>query len=419
MIKTVITLAVIFILILCIGFFTSSETAFLSLSRLKVRSMLEEKKRNARLISRLKANMQRLLTTVLIGTNFLNALVSAVATALVQEIFGGGGVGYQTFIIAFFITTFGQIIPKTIAFFNPERTASFASVGLYLLEIIFFPVVFIFESVSSFIVWIVKKIIKPSDSIVTEEELKALIDVGEKEGTIEKGESRMLNKLIKFNDLSVNQIMKHRSFLSMVDQTADYETVKKEFLRSKFSTIPVYKDTKENIVGVINYKKLLGTIEQNHRGKNFALSVMNEVEYIPGTLSVLELLQKFRKDEYKFAVVLDEQGQAEGIATMEDVMRVVFGRMTDENNWNDLPAEEKIKLVSINTFIVPGELKLADVNEILELNLSSDEMTTIGGWLLEQFGFLPTSGTVFKKDNIIFTAEDVSMRRIVSVRIQK
>jgi putative hemolysin len=104
---------------------------------------------------------------------------------------------------------------------------------------------------------------------------------------------------------------------------------------------------------------------------------------------------------------------------MEDVMRVVFGRMTDENNWNDLPAEEKIKLVSINTFIVPGELKLADVNEILELNLSSDEMTTIGGWLLEQFGFLPTSGTVFKKDNIIFTAEDVSMRRIVSVRIQK
>lgn len=414
----VVTLIIIAVLVICVGFFSSSETAFLSLSKLKVRTLVEQKKPNAKLVSKLKNNMERLLTTVLVGTNFLNSLISAMATALIVKVFGGGGVGYQTFIMAFVLTTFGQIIPKTVAALYPEKTAGLFSVILYFLEIIFFPVIIIFELFSCAVVWIIEKIIKPSDAIVTEEELKALIDVGEKEGTIEKNESKMLNKLITFNDLSVNQIMKHRAFISMVEQNADYNTIKQEFLKSGFSTLPVYKESSDDIVGVINYKKML-TSENKVKKDLTAAKLMTEVEYIPGTLSVLELLQRFRQDEYKFAVVLNEQGQSSGIVTMEDIMRVVFGRMTDENTWNDLPAEDKIKLVSVNTFLVPGEIKIDDVNEILGLKIDSEEMTTIGGWLLEQIGCLPTSGTIFKKDNIIFTAEDVSMRRIVSVRIQK
>ena len=413
-----ITIIVIAILILFVGFFTSSETAFISLSKIKLRRMEEEGKKKAGLVSKLKNNMPRLLTTVLIGTNFLNALISALATALVVKLWGGGGVGFPTLATAFVITTFGQIIPKTIAGRYPEKMSLFSSLPLFVLEKLFFPIVFLFERLSHSAVWLVEKIIKPREHLITEEELKTLIDLGEKEGTIEKNESTMLNKIITFNDLSATDIMKHRSFVSMVSADASYEEVVNEFLQSGFSTLTVYKGQAENVVGIINYKKVLYGNEQLDTGKAYASRVMDDVLFVPGTFSALELLQKLREDENKFAVVLNEQGQTAGIVTIEDIIRVVFGRMTDENSRDNIPPEEKIKLVSANTFIVPGDLKLDEINSILHLNLKSDEMNTFGGWVLEQFGYLPSAGMVLVKNKILYTVEEVTQRRISSVKIK-
>ena len=409
---------VIVVLILFVGFFTSSETAYISLTKIKLRHMQEQGKKKAGTVAKLKANMPRLLTTVLIGTNFLNALISALATAFVVKVWGGGGVGLPTLLTAFVITTFGQIIPKTIAGRDPEKKCLSSARRLLLLEYLFFPVVFLFERLSHVAVWLVEKIIKPREHLITEEELKTLIDVGENEGTIEKNESRMLNKIIKFNDLSATDIMKHRSFVSMVSSDATYDEVVKEFLESGFSTLTVYKGQAENVVGIIHYKKILFSGEQTDTGAGFAGRMMDDVLFVPGTFSALELLQKLRDDENRFAVVLNEQGQTAGIVTIEDIIRVVFGRMTDENSSDNIPAEEKIKLVNSNTFLVPGDLKLDEVNSILHLNLESEEMNTLGGWVLEQIGYLPGSGMVLVKNRILFTVEEVSQRRIVSVRIK-
>ena len=414
----IITFTVLFLLILCVGFFTSSETAYISLSKIKLRRMQEEGKKKARIVTKLHGNMPRLLTTVLIGTNFLNALISALATALVVKLSGGGGVGLPTLLTAFVITTFGQIIPKTIAGRDPDKRCLSSCVRLYVLETLFFPIVFLFERLSHGAVWLVEKIIKPRDHLITEEELKTLIDVGEKEGTIEKNESRMLNKIIKFNDLEATDIMKHRSFVSMVSAAATYDEVVQEFLESGFSTLTVYKGESENVVGIINYKKVLYGNEDVDPGEGYAGRMMEDVLFVPGTFSALELLQKLREDENRFAVVLNEQGQTAGIVTIEDIIRVVFGRMTDENSYDNIPAEEKIQLVSANTFVVPGDLKLDEVNSILHLNLKSEEMNTLGGWVLEQFGYLPTAGMVVVKNKVLFTVEDVVQRRITSVRIR-
>lgn len=414
----IITFAAIVLLIFFVGFFTSSETAYVSLSKIKLRRMQEEGKKKAKIVAKLHANMPRLLTTVLIGTNFLNALISALATALVVKLFGGGGVGLPTLLTAFVITTFGQIIPKTIAGRFPEKKCLSSSVPLFALEKLFFPLVFLFERLSHGAVWLVEKIIKPREHLITEEELKTLIDLGEKEGTIEKNESRMLNKIIKFNDLSATDIMKHRSFVSMVSASATYDEVVKEFLDSGFSTLTVYKTDRENVAGIIHYKNVLYGNDELDKGEGYAGRLMEDVLFVPGTLSVLELLQKLREDENKFAVVLNEQGQTAGIVTIEDIIRVVFGRMTDENSSDNIPAEEKIQLVSANTFLVPGDLKLDELNAILHLNLKSEEMNTLGGWVLEQFGYLPSAGMVLVKNKILFTVEDVVQRRIVSVRIR-
>ena len=413
------TAAELFFLIMCVGFFTSSETAYLSLPRLKLRSMVEQGRRNAKKVAALKADMDRLLTTVLIGTNFLNSLASAIATALAIDLLGSRGVAIAPFVTAFFITTFAQIVPKTAAGLHPDTFTCFSAWPLMILEKLFFPIVWLFEMLSHGAVVLVEKILKPAGAIVTEEELKTLIDVGSHEGTIEKDESRLLNKIIKFNDLSVNDVMKHRSQVSMINQEADYDEVINQFLTSGFSTLTVYSGNRENVVGVLNYKKVLFCSEEIDKSKGFAGRQMSEVLFIPGTMSVLDILQQFRTSEHKFAVVLDEQGQTDGIITMEDILKVVFGHMSDENTYDNTAPEDKVELVSLNTFIVPGDMKIDDANEILGLALESDEMNTVGGWLLEQFGYLPASGTVLIKDRILFTAEDVSGRRIVSVRVKK
>lgn len=413
------TAAELFFLIMCVGFFTSSETAYLSLPRLKLRSMVEQGRRNAKKVAALKANMDRLLTTVLIGTNFLNSLASAIATAFAIDLLGSRGVAIAPFVTAFFITTFAQIVPKTAAGLHPDTFTCFSAWPLMILEKLFFPIVWLFEMLSHGAVVLVEKILKPAGAIVTEEELKTLIDVGSHEGTIEKDESRLLNKIIKFNDLSVNDVMKHRSQVSMINQEADYDEVINQFLTSGFSTLTVYSGNRENVVGVLNYKKVLFCSEEIDKSRGFAGRQMSEVLFIPGTMSVLDILQQFRTSEHKFAVVLDEQGQTDGIITMEDILKVVFGHMSDENTYDNTAPEDKVELVSLNTFIVPGDMKIDDANEILGLALESDEMNTVGGWLLEQFGYLPASGTVLIKDRILFTAEDVSGRRIVSVRVKK
>ena len=423
MMHYIITGAELLVLILCVGFFTSSETAYLSLPRLKLRSMVEQGRRNAKKVAALKANMDRLLTTVLIGTNFLNSLASAIATALAIELLGKENKATATavapFITAFFITTFAQIVPKTAAGLHPDKFTCFSAWPLMVLEKLFFPVVWLFEKLSHGAVVLVEKIMKPAGAIVTEEELKTLIDVGSHEGTIEKDESRLLNKIIKFNDLAVNDVMKHRSQVSMINQNADYDEVINQFLKSGFSTLTVYSGNRENVVGVLNYKKVLFCSEDIDKSEGFAGRQMADVLFIPGTMSVLDILQQFRTSEHKFAVVLDEQGQTDGIITMEDILKVVFGHMSDENTYDNTAPEDKVELVSLNTFIVPGDMKIDDANEILGLTLESDEMNTVGGWLLEQFGYLPATGTVLIKDRNLFTAEDVSGRRIVSVRVKK
>ncbi len=419
MLHYIITIAELLLLVFCVGFFSSSETAYLSLPRLKIRSMVEKGRKNAKKVAALKSNMDRLLTTVLIGTNFLNSLASAIATALAIELLGSKGSSIAPIATAFFMTIFGQIIPKTAAGLYPENLSCISSIPLLLLEKIFFPVIWIFEKFSHMVVVVVEKILKPAGAIVTEEELKTLIDVGSREGTIEKDESQLLNKIIKFNDLLVNDVMKHRSVVSMIKKEADYDEVINQFLNSGFSTLTVYSENRENVVGVLNYKKVLFCSEDTDLGEGFAGRQMTDVLFIPGTMSVLDILQQFRTSEHKFAVVLDEQGQTDGIITMEDILKVVFGHMTDENTYDNTAPEDKVSLVSLNTFIVPGDMKIDDANEILGLNLESEDMNTVGGWLLEQIGYLPAAGMVFIKDKNLFTAEDVSGRRIVSVRVKK
>lgn len=428
--KIVFIVLSLIILVACVAFFSSSETAYLSLRRLKIRRMKEERVKHAAVVERLWNNMDTLLTTVLIGTNFVNSLASSLATVLAIAIVGHNGVGVATLIISFFITVFGQIVPKTIASLYPEKVASIFGVGLSLLEKIFFPVIWLFTQISHGAVILAEKFLKPDTTIVTEEEIQKMIEVGGEEGTIEKRESQMLNKIFSFNDLDVKDIMRHRSFIIDVSENASEEEVIDTFLKSGYSTIAVRRDEKNGeeglneILGVLNYQKVLFESEADHEdgqspeNAGFARRLMTPVLYVPQTMSVFELLQLFRSQEHHFAVALDENGCTAGLVTIKDIMRRVFGRMSDENGIEEVPAENRIKVLSSNEFLVPGDIKIEEINNLLNIRLESEDFLTLGGWVLEKIGHLPSSGDYFVFEKNVFMVEEVSQRRIISVRVK-
>ena len=409
-------LILIFIIIKCVGFFAGSETAYLSVSRIKMRRLIQEKKRNSKVAARLKDRIDELLTVVLIGTNFMNSLASSLATALAMAIVGDGGIGVATVLITFFATTFGQIIPKTVAGVYPENVACKNAVILNILEKALKPLVWFFTKISKGAGEVAQRLWKSEGALVTEEELKALFEVGTNEGTLEKNEQVMLNKIFHFGDLSVYNVMKNRAVVKSLPYTASRNEVLKMFCETGLSMIPVYEGTKDQIIGVIHYKSVLLS-DPSKICVNYASSVMKGVMFVPETFTAFELLSKFKKERSEFAVVLDEQGCTAGVVTTDDLLRVVFGRMTEEDAGN-MPAELRVKLVGPDEFIVPGDMKIDDVNDVLKLDLESEEWTTLGGWLLERFGNLPSAGEVLQWNRHLFIIEDQAQRRILSVRIK-
>ena len=413
------TVGLLSLLVWLIAFFAGSETAFLSMTNIRLRKMLRARKPGAKRVARLHNDMDSLLTIVLVGINFINTLASAIATALAIELVGNKGVAMATAAITFFVTVFGEIMPKTIAGLedNTDKIAARNAVPLEFLMKAFWPLVWALSQVSKGTAFLVSKIWKEDNAIVQEGELKALIQAGADDGALEKSERNMLNKILEISDLTVHNIMKHRSLVTYLNESDTRERVIEAFKQSGYSHLPVYKDSKENVTGVLYYKDVL--FEKNLPGAFFIVDYMSAPLYVPETFSVIELIQTLKKENRSFAVALDEQGCTAGIVTLDDVMRGLFGRMSDAGNKHqEIPAEERIKIISPKEFLVPGDMRLNDLNAILNLNLSSEDYDTLAGFLMEKFDALPSSGEAVRISRALFVVEDQSQRRIKMVRIK-
>lgn len=413
------TVGLLSLLVWLIAFFAGSETAFLSMTNIRLRKMLRARKPGAKRVARLHNDMDGLLTIVLVGINFINTLASAIATALAIELVGNKGVAMATAAITFFVTVFGEIMPKTIAGLedNTDKIAARNAVPLEFLMKAFWPLVWALSQVSKGTAFLVSKIWKEDNAIVQDGELKALIQASADDGALEKSEKNMLNKILEISDLTVHNIMKHRSLVTYLNESDTRERVIEAFKQSGYSHLPVYKDSKENVTGVLYYKDVL--FEKKLPGAFFIVDYMTAPLYVPETFSVIELIQTLKKENRSFAVALDEQGCTAGIVTLDDVMRGLFGRMSDAGNKHqEIPAEERIKIISPKEFLVPGDMRLNDLNAILNLNLSSEDYDTLAGFLMEKFDALPSSGEAVRISRALFVVEDQSQRRIKMVRIK-
>ena len=425
---TSILLPVIAILFLVgvVAFFAGSETAFLSITRLMLRHLQKKdnsgkKNSPAKKITYLKKDTNRLLSLILIGINFVTSLASGLAATLAISLLGDKGASVATFVIAFILIIFGEIVPKTIAAAHPVAFATFASTPLIFLQKLLFPIVWIFSKITNVITALLQTFFKNSKELITEEELKSLIEIGAKEGTLESSEKKMLYKIFDFTDLHIKNIMRHRSLVQYIPIDASYDEIVKIFALSGYSRLPVCDGDFSNVAGMLFYKSVLLNAPKNSEShaqpkKSFARRYLRPTLFVPETLLATELLQKFKEEKQSFAIAIDENGSNSGIVTMDDILRAVFGRSINSIH-NEIPPEKRIQPVSITEYIVPGDIKINDVNEFLDLDLESENYTTIGGWLLEQFAELPEIGAVLKKDGVIYKIEEQSQRRIRSVRV--
>ncbi len=405
----------LFVLVLLSAFFSSSETAFLCIPKIRLRQMQKEKKRNARLIAELKNKTDTLLTVILIGNNFVNALAASLATALAIELLGENGTGVATMVMTVVIIMFGEILPKTIATYKSEQIAGFVAPILNLLKKIMHPIVFVFAKFTAFVKRITSKKGDESSQI-TEEELKTLFDLGGQEGILEVNEKDMLHKIFEFGDLRAHDIEKSRTLVKMIEANVSFEETVQIFSESGFSRLPVYEDNAENIIGLLHFKDVLfySETKTTYSPKKLAKDAL----FIPETKDAIGILQTFKTEKQNFAVVIDEHGSFSGIITMDDLVRAVFGRATDSYDKGTLPFEDRITIITPTEFIVPGDVELDDVNNAFKLELNSIDSDTMGGWLLETFDYLPDTGESIKHENILYTVEKQSNRRIQQIRIK-
>lgn len=415
----IVSISMLILFLLAVGaFFSMTETAFTSLSRIKVRQLQKEKARHADLIAKLRSNLDELIATVLIGTNFVNTFNSAVTTAFAVKVLGAEYVSAATAVILFLVIIFVEIVPKTFAAINTETAVKNTAIPVYLIKAVLYPVVKTFCLFTRFIDFAEKKIFKSKRVLVTEDELKTLIEVGEKEGTLEQSERKMLERLFEFSDLSVHSIMRHRSLVKYISTESSLDEVIAIFQTTGYSRIPVYENDVENIVGVLHFKSVLFASPLITASKDFIKICMAEPAFVPETMSAIDLLKKFKKEKINFAVAVNEYGGMAGIVTLDDILSEVFGRITDEHGTVEVSPEDKITVIGTNEFIVPGDMKLDDLNDVLNINLSSETFDTLGGWLLEQFDELPPVGKTHKKNGVLYIVEDQSQRRIQTVRIK-
>lgn len=424
--QIIIPACAVILLVLVVAFFAGSETAYLSITRLMLRHLQKndtsgKKNSPAKKITFLKKDTNRLLSLILIGINFVTSLVSGLAATLAISLLGDKGASIATFVMAFVLIIFGEIVPKTVAAVYPVKFASLSASPLIFLEKLLFPIVWFFSKITDRITSVLQNFFKNSKELITEEELKSLIEIGAKEGTLESSEKKMLYKIFDFTDLHIKDIMRHRSLVQFIPIDAEYDEIVKIFALSGYSRLPVCDEDFSKVEGMLFYKSVLlnapkNTDSKSTSKKSFARRYMKPTLFVPETLYATELLQKFKSEKQSFAIAVDENGSNSGIVTMDDILRAVFGRSINSIH-NELPPEMRIHPVSIVEYLVPGDIKINDANELLDLDLESENYNTIGGWLLEQFGELPEIGAILKKDGVIYRIEEQSQRRIQSVRI--
>lgn len=400
---------ILVVLIVLSAFFSMSETALTSISKIRLRTMIDENIKNAKLIQSVLEEPGKLLSAILIGNNLVNIGASSLATAIIVDKYGSKGVGIATAVLTIVILIFGEITPKTFATKNAEKISLFVIKAIKFCMIIFTPFIFILNIITGFILRILGVKKDEKTPIITESELITMVNVSHEEGVLEIDEREMINNVVYFANSDAEDVMVPRTDIIAINVDATQEELTALFKEETCSRMPVYDETIDNIIGIISLKDLLFV----DKSKDFNIrDYMREPFFTYESKCLKELFAEMRINRIPMAIILDEYGGTSGIVTLEDMLEEIVGDLADEYDEHD----EEIKLVKDNEYIIEGATKIEDVNEILGTNFKSEDFDSIGGFIIETFGKFPDKGDSIKIDNVKFIIEEIEKNRIEKLR---
>ena len=417
-------IAILVILILINAFFAASEIAYISLNDNKIAKQAKEGNKKAKQIEKMLKTPSKFLATIQIGITLAGFLSSAFASDafadilapalnnimpfLSVEVWKGISIIVITIILSFFTLIFGELVPKRIGMKNSEKVAFFSIGIIRTISILAAPFVKFLTIVTNAI----SKIFgvgENEEQTVTEEEIKMMIDQGKEKGTIEEGEKELLNNVFEFNDITVSEIMTHRKDIFAVDKNMSQEELLDEISQEeyRYSRIPVYDETIDEIEGIIYVKDILKNIKK----KTFKIkNIMKEAYFVPQNKMIDELFREMQKNKIQMAIVLDEYGGTSGLITMEDILEELVGDIYDEYD----EIEEEYQKIDDNTYIISGSMPIYDVNKLLKVKIPEGDYDTLSGYLQEEMGRIPEDeeNPIIETKEVTFKIEENEDKRI-------
>ena len=403
---------ILLILLALSAFFSSNETALMSVNKIRLRSLADEgNKRAAMALDILENQTPKLLSAILIGNNIVNISASSLATTLAYS-FGGYMVSIVTVILTVLILIFGEITPKNYATINSEKiTLRYIPVFKFLMTIMT-PVIFIINLFSRGVMRLMRVDPDAASKAMTEEELRTIVDVSHEDGVIESDEKKMIYNVFDLGDADAKDIMVPRVNVTFANVNNTYEELIDIFRTDRFTRLPVYEDTQDNIVGIINMKDLLLYNQDDPFDiRNFLRKPHFTYEY----KDISDLLVEMRESTFNIAIVLDEYGEMTGLITLEDILEEIVGEIHDEYDENE---DELIKKISDQEYIVEGSMSLDDVNDHLHTEFTSEDYDSLGGLIIEHLDRLPEDGDeVVTADNVRLVVDKLDKNRIERVHV--
>ncbi|MGA2161383.1 MAG: hemolysin family protein [Methanoregula sp.] len=381
MIENLFYVLLFIICILLSAFFSSSEVALISITKARVRTLVNDNKPGALALATLKENPDHFLTTILIGNTIVNIAAAAIATAIAISVFGSIGVGIATGFVVIVLLVFGEIGPKIYASRAPDpfpRTVA--------------PIILFLSRILSPVIWVVDRV-SPSlglgrdaaEPAVTEDEIKEWIDVGKEEGTIEQDEKEMLYSVLEFGDTTAREIMTPRVDVILMEDTSGIGEAIRIFNETGFSRIPIYHEQIDNITGVLNVKDVFSAMVSKRKDISIK-EIMYDPTFVPETKKIDDLLKELQVHRVQIAIVIDEYSSFVGIVTVEDILEELVGEIMDEYD----KEEPEVQNISEGVYVLDAQMWVDNINDELDIGLPLDESyETVGGLLIDRLGHIP------------------------------
>ncbi|MEA4934739.1 MAG: CNNM domain-containing protein [Lawsonibacter sp.] len=399
-------IVVLVILVAMSAYFSATETAFTSLNRIRLRTRADAGNVRAAKTLKLEEEYSKLLSTILIGNNIVNITATTVATVLCTKWFQQYGPTVATVALTVIILLFGEVSPKSLAKENPEDWAMFAAPLLSVFMVVLTPVNLLF----TWWKYLLSRVFRNKmDDSITEEELVGMVDQAETEGGLDEHESDLIRNAIEFNDMEVSEILTPRVDLLAAEENSTMEEVAALFVESGYSRIPIYHDTIDNIVGVIHEKDFYAG---RYRGETMVKNLKSPVFYTTGNTKISDLLRILQKNKAHMAVVVDEYGGTEGIATLEDILEELVGEIWDEHD----EVIEIFQKQSDGSYLIACSADLDDMYDLFQVK-GTCGAATVSGWVMEQVGRVPEEGDHFRAEGLDVTVTRVEHRRVLEIRV--